>query len=104
MTEPCGQPVLSEKRQFDGDKPSPVYVSYSVAAKATHLPPLSLSEVLFRRRQREHMCILMSVFFFSVYDRGRQNACVYLCVCVCCVRIYERLLKTFFYSEAHCSR
>lgn len=60
MTEPCGQPVLSERRQFDGDKPSPVYVSYSEAAKATHLPPLalSLSEVLFRRRQCEHtVCV-----------------------------------------------
>lgn len=65
MTEPCGRPVLSQLRRFDVDKPlSLLCLSYSEAAKAAHLPPLSvrLSAVLS--------------------GRGSVSMCIPVCVCV----------------------
>lgn len=41
---------------------------------------------------------------FCVYMIEKAKTRVGIRPRVYCVRIYERLFKTFFYSEAHCSR
>lgn len=91
MTEPCGQLVLSQKTQFDSDKPSSFCVPQSLAAKATQLPPLvfRLSEVL-SEGGKESMCAC-GVECFCVYvererkkerkrERKKEHACVHQCV------------------------
>lgn len=54
-------------------------------------------------RAGEHFaCVCMCVYSVCAWDRECVRMSVHLCVY--CVYIYERLFKTLFYSEAHCSR
>lgn len=63
MTEPCGQPALPQKRQFDSDKPSCLCVSHSETAKVTHQLPLAF-------RLSEELSVEL-----------RVSMCVFVCAC-----------------------
>lgn len=99
MTESCGQPVLSQQKQFDSDKPSPLYVSYSQVAKATHLPSLAVSlSAVLSEGGRVSMCVLC----VRAHVMEKHQMCVFTCACIVCASMRGSL--KCFYSEAHCSR
>lgn len=84
MTEPCGQPVLSQQRQFGSDKPSPSYVCLilGLPKQLIRLHSVSLSAVLSGRGSARHVCALPTLSA-CVCAHAIKTECMHVFICVC---------------------